>query len=128
MDELKTAICSSAAGPARKVEEGNFVKPYSFAPDFIGFSGHFPGHPVLPAFVQVLTLLTMAEEVRGHAIKLITVLRAKFRAEIHPGSAIEVCYRDRIIKGVTGLDATLTVAGGLAASFLLTFTDMEARS
>jgi hypothetical protein len=36
-----------------------------------------------------------------------------------------VRYRERVIKGATGLEATLTVAEGLAASLLVTFSDME---
>jgi 3-hydroxyacyl-[acyl-carrier-protein] dehydratase len=125
MDKLRNAISLSATGAAKETEKGTFVKSYLFEPDFIGFSGHFPGHPVLPAFVQVLTALTMAEEIRGHAIKLVTIIKAKFRIEIQPGREIEVRYRDRMIKGETGLEATLTVAEGLAATFLLTFIDTE---
>jgi 3-hydroxyacyl-[acyl-carrier-protein] dehydratase len=125
MDKLKTAILLSATGPAKETEPGIFVKSYAFSPDFIGFSGHFPGYPVLPAFMQVLTALTMAEEVRGHAIKLISVIKAKFRSEIHPGREVVVRYRERIIKGETGIEATLTVADGPAASLLLKFSDME---
>jgi 3-hydroxyacyl-[acyl-carrier-protein] dehydratase len=125
MDKLKTAISLSATGPARETEAGAFVKSYSFKPDFIGFSGHFPGYPVLPAFLEVLTTLSMAEEVRGHALKLTSIVKAKFRIEIHPGQEVEVRYRERVIKGATGLEATLTVAEGLAASLLITFSDME---
>ena len=125
MDKLKTAIFLSATGPARETEEGTFVKSYSFAPDFIGFAGHFPGYPVLPAFMQVLTALTMAEEVRGRSIKLTSLIKAKFRTEIHPGWEIEVRYRERVIKGENGIEATFTVGDALAASLLFTFTDME---
>ena len=125
MDKLKTAIRLSAAGPARETETGVFVKTYSFAPDFVGFSGHFPGYPVLPAFVQVLVALALAEEVRGHAVSLVSIVKAKFRMEIHPGREVEAQYRERIIKGAGGMEATLTVAEGSAASMLLTFMDME---
>jgi 3-hydroxyacyl-[acyl-carrier-protein] dehydratase len=125
MDKLKTAIILSATGPARETEAGAFVKSYSFAPDFIGFSGHFPGYPVLPAFLQILTVLATAEEIRRHTVKLISIVKAKFRMEIHPGQEIEVRCRERIIKGESGMEATLNVAEGLAASLLLTFTDME---
>ena len=102
------------------------MKSYTFAPDFIGFSGHFPGYPVLPAFVQVLTALTMAEEVRGRPLELISIIKAKFRIEIHPGGEVEVQYRERTIKGEAGIEATLTVARWLSPPLCsFTFTDME---
>jgi 3-hydroxyacyl-[acyl-carrier-protein] dehydratase len=125
MDTLKTAISLSATGPVRETEQGTFVKSYSFAPDFIGFSGHFPGYPVLPAFLQVLTVLSTAEEVRGRPLTLISIVKAKFRIEIHPGQAVEVQYRERAVREATGFEATLTVAEGLAASLLLTVSDSE---
>jgi 3-hydroxyacyl-[acyl-carrier-protein] dehydratase len=125
MDKLKTAIFSSATSPAKETEPGTFVKSYVFLPDFIGFSGHFPGYPVLPAFMQVLTVLAMTEEVRGHTIRLVSIIKAKFRSEIHPGQEEEVRCRERIIKGATGIEATLTVADGPAASLLLAFADKD---
>jgi 3-hydroxyacyl-[acyl-carrier-protein] dehydratase len=125
MDNLRSAIRSSALGPVRETEPGLFVRTYCFAPDFIGFSGHFPGYPILPAFVEVLTVMTMAEEVRDRPLQVLTLEKAKFQAEVFPGKEIIVQFRERIIKGKTKLEATLTVAGKLAASFLLALTDGE---
>ncbi|HEY3278491.1 MAG TPA: hypothetical protein VGJ94_17880 [Syntrophorhabdaceae bacterium] len=123
MDLLKTAIHLSASGPARETETGVFTQSYTFTPDFVGFSGHFPGYPVLPAFMQVLTVLTMAEEIQRRPLALISIIKAKFRMEIHPGSEVTVQYRERIMKGETGFEATLTIGEGLAASLLLTFSE-----
>ncbi len=125
MDKLKTAISLSAIGPAKETEGGIFVKSYSFAPDFIGFSGHFPGYPVLPAFLQVLTALSMAEEVEGRGLTLVSIVKAKFRTEIHPDREVEVRYRERAVRGATGIEVTLSVAESLAASLLLTVRRTE---
>ncbi len=119
MNNLRSAIRSSASGPVQETEPGSFVRSYCFAPDFIGFSGHFPGYPILPAFIQVLTVLTMAEEVKGRPLKVLTLERAKFQKEVFPGKEIIVQYRERIIQGKTKLEATLTLDGNPAASFLL---------
>ena len=71
MDNLRSAIRESALGPVKETEKGTWVRSYRFAPDFIGFSGHFPGYPILPAFVQVLMVQTMAEEVKGRPLKVL---------------------------------------------------------
>jgi 3-hydroxyacyl-[acyl-carrier-protein] dehydratase len=124
MDTLKRAIMLSATCPARESEQGTFVRKYSFVPNFIGFSGHFPGYPILPAFVQILVVLVMAEEIKGCPLKLFSLEKAKFHIEIYPDNEIEVQYREGVIKGRASLEATLTVDKGLAASFLLTFTEI----
>lgn len=124
MDTLKHAIMSSAIGPARKSEHGTFTRKYRFLPNFVGFLGHFPDYPILPAFVQILIALVMAEEIKGHPIKLLSLKKAKFHSEIYPDHEIEVQYREGVIKGDASLEATLTVDKNLAASFLLTFTEI----
>lgn len=123
MDEMKRAIMESAGGPVRETAPGTFVRAFSFAPDFVGFAGHFPGHPVLPAFIQVMTVIAMAEEVRGRGIELASLVKAKFRAVIRPDTDIEAQYRERMVSGRDGMEATLRVAGEIAASFVLTFTE-----
>jgi 3-hydroxyacyl-[acyl-carrier-protein] dehydratase len=124
MDSLRSAIRSSASGSVGETEPGTYVRSYCFTSDFIGFSGHFPGYPILPAFVQVLMVLTLAEEVKGRPLKVLTLERAKFQREVFPGNEIKVQYREGITKkGKTKLEATLTVAENPAASFQLTFDD-----
>ena len=123
MDNLRSAIRESALGPVEEREKGTWVRSYCFDPDFIGFSGHFPGYPILPAFVQVLMVVTMAEEVKGRPLKVSTLERAKFQKEVFPGQEIMVQYREIITKGKTKLEATLMVAGNQAASFLLVLAD-----
>jgi 3-hydroxyacyl-[acyl-carrier-protein] dehydratase len=125
MDNLRFAIRSSASGPVRETEPGTFIRSYCFAPEFIGFSGHFPGYPILPAFIQMLTVLVMAEEVKGRRLKVLTLEKAKFQMEVFPGKKIIVQYREGMIKGKKRLEATLTVGESPAASFLLTFTEEE---
>ncbi len=125
MDNLRSAIRLSASGPIRETEPGTFVRPYNFPSDFIGFSGHFPGYPILPAFVQVLTVLTMAEEVKGRRLQVLTLEKAKFQKEVFPGQEIIVKYRERITQGKKKIEATFTVGENPAASFLLTITEEE---
>jgi 3-hydroxyacyl-[acyl-carrier-protein] dehydratase len=124
MDRLRTAIISSAKGPLRETKEGAFARTFCFAPDFIGFAGHFPGYPVLPAFLQILTAVATVEESRDHAIKVTSVVKAKFHVEVRPGRDVELAYRERSIGGEEGFEATLTVEEGIAASLLVTFREV----
>ncbi len=121
MNKLRDAIAAAATGPVREREPGVFVRTYCFVPEFIGFSGHFPGYPVLPAFIQMLTVLITAEEAKGCPVTLISVEKAKFQKEIYPDVAVEVEYRDIVVREKTGLKATLATEDGVAASLVLTF-------
>jgi len=123
MSELKNAIMMSAKGRVRVAAPGTFVRTFSFAPDFMGFAGHFPGYPVLPAFIQVMMAVTMMEEIRGRELELTSLVKAKFRTVIRPETDIEVHCRERSVTGKTGLEATLRVAGEVAALFLFTFVE-----
>ncbi|MBA4417511.1 MAG: hypothetical protein C0392_06340 [Syntrophus sp. (in: bacteria)] len=125
MSKLKSAIIASATGPAMETDQGVFRRKYTFSPDFIGFSGHFPGYPILPAFVQILTVFVTAEGVQGRPLALLSIEKAKFRKEILPDHEIEVEYQEGVIKGAASLKATITIAGGLATSLVITFKETE---
>ena len=121
MNNLRTSIRESALGPVQEAEPGSFLQSYRFNPEFIGFSGHFPGHPVLPGFVQVFMVMIMAEEVEGHPLKFLTLEKAKFQKEVFPGQEIKIEYREKMVKGMKKVEATLTVDDNQAASFQLAF-------
>jgi 3-hydroxyacyl-[acyl-carrier-protein] dehydratase len=124
MNNLRAAIQSSALGPVQEAEPGTFLQSYYFQPDFIGFSGHFPGYPILPAFIQVFLVLIMAEEAERRPLTILTLEKAKFQKEIHPGQVINIKYREKNIKGKKKIEAALTVAEDQAASFQFTFEEI----
>lgn len=64
-----------------------------FGPDFIGFSGHFPGYPVLPAVVILYTGWVLAELCHHHKLNLLSIGKAKFSRPIHPGDEMKVKFR-----------------------------------
>jgi 3-hydroxyacyl-[acyl-carrier-protein] dehydratase len=123
MNNLRTAIQSSALGPVQETEPGTFFQSYCFQPEFIGFSGHFPGYPILPAFIEVFIVMIMAEEVEGRPLRIQTLERAKFQKEVLPGQVIKIKYREKSIKGKKKIEAALTVAENQAASFHITFEE-----
>ena len=89
---------------------------FLFPSDFVGFSGHFPGHPLLPAFAQVMVALHVVEKWKGSSPVMSSLERAKFRLEIHPDEEIFVEVRE--MKPGT-FDARVATAEGLAASFII---------
>ena len=121
MNKIRKAIILSATSGIEESQPGMIKQRYRFGPDFIGFSGHFPGNPILPAFVQILTALTLTERYKGRPLKAASVEKAKFRIPLQPDQEIEVACRQLTVGKLTGCDARLTVSEGLAASFRISF-------
>ena len=123
MNRVKQEIVASAVGRIKATQSGTVNRRYRFSPDFIGFSGHFPGYPILPAFVQILTALTLAEEQRGHPLELAGVENAKFHIQLRPGQEIKVECKEKLVRGKPGCEARLMVADGLASLFRMSFVE-----
>lgn len=59
-------------------------------PGFIGFSGHFPGFPVLPAVISLYLGFLLVEQHLQLSCRLVWVRRAKFTGPIFPGNTIHM--------------------------------------
>lgn len=123
MNRVKQEIVSSAVDGIKITAPGTINRCYCFNQDFIGFAGHFPGYPILPAFVQILTALTLAEEQRGYPLKLASVENAKFHIQLRPGQEINVECTEKLVRGKPGCEARLMVAEGLASLFRMSFVE-----
>lgn len=89
------------------------------------FSGHFPGHPVMPgvliieAMAQAVALLaatSYGDELKGQVIYLAGVDNARFRRPVRPGDRLDI--EGVVVKrkaGLWKLAATATVDGEKAA-------------
>jgi 3-hydroxyacyl-[acyl-carrier-protein] dehydratase len=117
MNELRRGIAAAASGDVAADGPDGAARRYRFPADFIGFAGHFPGDPILPAIVQVRTAISLAEERAGTALRLVEIRSAKFLAPVAPGQ--EVLFRCRRGAG-TGehlYDADVSVDGKPVAAF-----------
>ena len=125
MNALRMGIDASAteALPGTGKEAG--ARRYRFAPGFIGFSGHFPGNPILPAIVQIRAVVSLAEEEGGKTLRLAAVRSAKFLAPIRPDEDVWIRVRRRVDSGIDICDATLSVAGKTVAAFQLELAEGE---
>lgn len=125
MNALWRGIRESAAGNIERTGPETIARRYRFAPGFIGFSGHFPGNPILPAIVQVCAVVSLAEEGGGKALRLAAVRSAKFLSPIRPGEEVSIRCRRRVDSGEDICDATLSVAGKTSAAFQLRLAEEE---
>jgi len=123
MNELIDAVKRSALGQAQSTDNDTITGRYLFTEDFPGFSGHFPGYPILPAVVQMIAAQCLIEEQRGHELHPVSVHNAKFLQEIRPGTEILIKCSDCMVKGNQGGRVEICSEGKIAASFLITFSE-----
>ena len=121
MNRLKSEIISSAVGSLHMSEDGVGTRTYCFGPEFIGFEGHFPGFPILPAVVQILCGVVVAEEIKGAFLEPLNIHKAKFLLKLKPGQEIEVQCREKSIQGQDGFEVHIKTDEGLASSFSIEY-------
>lgn len=88
MSAIRKALAACAAPLVRTEGESGFCQDYRPDADFVGFAGHFPGHPILPAVVQVLMAEMTIALALGRDVRTGLVRHAKFMRPLHPGSTI----------------------------------------
>lgn len=112
---IKAASLTAVTTDADGTGEGRFLFPEGF----VGFAGHFPGFPILPAVVQVMAAIYVAGEAKGERQRLVALQEARFLNPVHPGQELVVGVRSRVVKGRELIDAKVTAAGTTAATLLL---------
>lgn len=123
MNDFRKGIAAAALGDVEDCGPDAASRRYLFGEDFVGFSGHFPGDPVLPAVAQLRTVVSLAEECAGRPLRLAEIRSAKFLFPILPGKEVLVRYRRSAGDDGDLYDATLSIEGKKAASFLLRLAD-----
>lgn len=123
MNRMRQEILAAKLGEFGSLGEA-FTGRFRFGMDFVGFAGHFPGYPLLPAMVQVLVGQMVAEALEeresGTAPAVSAVEKAKFVREVRPGEELLAECRRVTLKGRAGFELRLSVNGEAASSFVLT--------
>ena len=68
--------------------DGELSARFVFPPRFAGFSGHFPGNPVLPGVCMVQAALVMLQAATRRPVSLQRLVSAKWYAPVKPGDEI----------------------------------------
>ena len=87
---MRQALLNTAQEELVSSESDRGWQIFCPAADFIGFNGHFPGYPVLPAMLQVLLGIIVSEKLYGQKLTLQKLDKAKFMRQIKPGQTITV--------------------------------------
>ena len=119
MNKLKAEIVKCAETQMEVIGPQKVSRRYCFPPSFIGFSGHFPGYPVLPAFVQAMAAMAVVEELKGRPCDWSSMERAKFRVEVRPDQMISVECREYGSQDESAFEVNINTAEGVAASFIM---------
>ncbi len=128
MRTLREEILACADARIRPVEAGRGPEvTFRFGREFTGFQGHFPGHPILPAFVQLLTGECALSLCSAHPWRLRTVLRSKFLRTVLPDETVMVTWQQQPRDDRLCCSFTLLANGAKAAVFTLEFDVEEAR-
>jgi len=119
MNAMREAIIAAAVEPAH-ISGLSGQQSFCFSPDFIGFSGHFPGYPILPAVLQILLAQLLAEQIAGQSLEVVSLSRAKFVRQLRPEERVDVSLDCRDVDDNLRCAVALHVGDEKAASFSLT--------
>jgi len=86
MRQIEQCMCNLVEGP-----DDELTARFLFPTGFIGFQGHFPGRPVLPAVCNIQAAIAMLEAWKETDVSLDEIISAKFAAPI--GDDEEVLLR-----------------------------------
>jgi len=115
---MREAINQAALAPAQLTTDSG-KQSFCFADSFIGFAGHFPDYPILPAILQTLMAQMLAEQIMGQSLQFLSLERAKFTRQLRPQEQIDVSLQCREKENQMRCTVQLEVAGEPAANFTL---------
>ena len=118
--DLTEAIRAAAVDEIEQRADGSVRQRYVFSPGFPGFSGHFPGRPILPAVLQIMAANYLVEAATGQRLLPAAIERAKFVQPIVPGAVVEIVCRRHSGAAADLWEVRIDADRQAAASFFLT--------
>ncbi len=88
---LDADVARCALEPARPRGDGGY-RTFRFDAGFLGFQGHFPDDPAVPAIAQIIAAVDSIAACLSRPLVLSSVLSAKFRRVVRPGETVLVSW------------------------------------
>ena len=121
MNKLTENIQMCSHQLAQKTDRG-WEKEYVFPQSFLGFQGHFPNQPILPAVVQVMIFRESIAEKLNQNLEIETMTRAKFLKVINPDTPVTAIWTLKETEGQFLCKCLLESEGERVSSFNLILT------
>ena len=118
MSQIRQALLGCQVDPI-SWNEDVVCQRYCLPEDFVGFAGHFPNYPIVPAVVQILMAQLVAEQHLDSSLQLGSVDRCKFQRQLKPLDLIDVYCQRKQVRSKMVIDCKLKIAGELVAGFWL---------
>jgi 3-hydroxyacyl-[acyl-carrier-protein] dehydratase len=87
---IRNEINQTAVGEFVKSSPETGTQNFHPTARFVGFAGHFPNYPIMPAMLQILFGITVAEKVLDTSLTMKKLDKAKFMVQIKPDEIINV--------------------------------------
>ena len=117
IENIRTCSCQ----PAQQTERG-WERDYIFPQTFLGFQGHFPGQPILPAVVQAMIFRESIAEELAQDLKIVTMTRAKFLKMVKPETLVTAIWTLKESEGRFLCKCLLESEGERVSCFNITLT------
>lgn len=124
-NNLSRAIRAAATTQAQALDTNGVCCSYLFADDFPGFSGHFPGAPILPAIAQIEMARLLIEGWLGTPLRLLGADHAKFLRPVRPGELLRLECRILLRNDEIDCDVRLACDDQPVAGFRLTLGEVR---
>jgi len=122
--DMRSELLAAASAAPCCGEDGSVSQHFCLDATFIGFAGHFPGYPVVPAVTQLLAAQLLLEQSEGAPLALQRVSHAKFLQQLQPEQVFRVTCRPKPGKPLC-YDVRIHLEEELASSFRLTVAPRE---
>jgi len=119
MKNINDRIRACGVNPAQETQRG-WEKTYIFPSDFLGFQGHFPENPILPAVIQIMMAREAIAEQMGPEYDVTKLSRAKYMKVITPGIPVTVIWTIKEQPDSITCNCILETEGSPAGKLILT--------
>ncbi|OQY25552.1 MAG: hypothetical protein B6I37_00740 [Desulfobacteraceae bacterium 4572_35.2] len=118
MSQMRNALLECQTAAATLID-GVVCQRYCLPADFVGFDGHFPDYPIVPAVVQILMAQIVAEQHLVAQLSIGAIDRSKFHRQLKPFDLIDTYCQPKQVRGKSVIDCQLKIDDEVVAAFWL---------